>query len=384
MPSPKVEKSQDTPLCVDLDGTLIWADTLHESVLRLLGGDPPAFVSALLTLLLHGIAAFKRAVSSRVALRPDLLPYNKELVAYLSQQSAEGRRILLVTAADRLVAERIATHLGIFDGVLASDASTNLKSDEKVGEISRYLNGECFEYAGNSRSDIPVWKAASAAILVNPTRSMRRAVIRSGVRITREFRHGATSKLLACVRAMRIYQWAKNVLIFLPLLLSHRIFDIRLLMMAGIAFGILSAAASAAYVINDLLDLDSDRRHPHKCSRPFAAGALSIMNGIVLALALLAVSAAASLVLSPPARLLIVVYLTTNLLYSVKLKACLFLDIITLAGLYTLRVLFGGLVTGVVISPWTLAFSIFFFGFLATCKRLSELRSSVMTGLHPS
>lgn len=376
MTSLEIAQTHKMPLCVDLDGTLICADTLHESALRLLRRNPQAFAAALLTLLLHGIAAFKRAVSAHVALRPDLLPYNKELVAYLTQQAAEGRRVLLVTAADKLVAERIATHLGIFDAVLASDASTNLKSHEKMYEIVRYLNGECFEYAGNSRSDISVWKAASAAILVNPTRSIRKAVTRSGVRITREFRDGGpTSKLRAYFRAMRIYQWAKNVLIFLPLLLSHTILDLDKLLMAVTAFWIFSAAASAVYVINDLLDLDSDRRHPRKRRRPFAAGTLTIKNGIALAIALFGVSGVVSLVLSPPARVLLFVYVITTFLYSLRLKTCLFLDIITLAGLYTLRVIFGGLVTGVVISPWTLAFSIFFFGFLATCKRLSELRS---------
>jgi len=358
-------------LCVDLDGTLVRSDTLHENILLLLRTSPRSLVSALATLS-HGRAAFKRAVSSRVALRPDLLPYNEKLVAYLAEQAAQGRRILLVTAADRLVADGVAEHLGIFEGVLASDGSTNLKADAKVSQIRRYLNGEHFEYAGDSRSDIPVWKAAAAAILVNPTSSIRQALRNSGVPITMEFCDGG--KFWAFIRAMRIYQWSKNLLIFAPLFLSHTILEAAKLAITAEAFVAFSAAASAIYVINDLLDLDSDRQHVRKRHRPIAAGTLSIMEATALAILLLVISLVISLRMPPHAGILLVLYLVSSFAYSIFVKTQVFLDVITLAGLYTVRLLFGGVVASIVISAWTLAFSIFFFTSLATCKRLSELR----------
>jgi 4-hydroxybenzoate polyprenyltransferase len=177
------------------------------------------------------------------------------------------------------------------------------------------------------------------------------------------------------VRAMRLYQWSKNLLIFTPIFLSHTIFRMPKLLLAGEAFLAFSTAASATYVVNDLLDLESDRQHPRKRYRPFAAEKLSVTQGIVLAVVLFSIAAALSLTLPPLAKLVIALYVVTSLSYSSYLKKLLFLDVITLAGLYTLRLLLGGVATAVVISPWTLAFSIFMFTSLAICKRLSELRA---------
>jgi 4-hydroxybenzoate polyprenyltransferase/phosphoserine phosphatase len=367
------ELAADAPvLCVDLDGTLVRTDTLHEQILILLKTSPLGFMAAWFKLF-HGIAEFKRAMSLRVTLRPDLLPYREELVAYLRGQAKRGRHILLVTAADRSVADGVARHLGFFEAVLASEGSTNLKSNAKVARIREYTKSEPFEYAGNSSADIPVWEAASAAILINPTRSIRRAVTRLGVSITKEF-HGGGS-FGDVVRAMRPHQWSKNLLIFAPVFLSHTIFRLPKLLLAGEAFLSFSVAASAIYIVNDLLDLDADRQHPRKRYRPFAAASLSVMQGIVLAAVLFSISAALSLTLPLLARLVVALYVVTSMSYTTYLKKMLFLDVITLAGLYTLRMLAGGVATSVVISPWTLAFSIFMFTSLAICKRLSELRA---------
>jgi 4-hydroxybenzoate polyprenyltransferase/phosphoserine phosphatase len=360
-------------LCVDLDGTLIRTDVLHENLLLLLKSSPWGFVCAVADLFRHGIAAFKRSVSSRVAIRPDLLPYNEEVVAYLRGESARGRRILLVTAADSLVAEAVAEHLGIFDAVLASDGFINLKAAAKADRIRRRLGGKPFEYAGDSSADIPVWKEAAGAIVVGPARSIRKALGRAGIRITREFDSG--HNFGAIVRAMRVYQWSKNVLIFGPLLLSHTMFDKARLAPTVEAFAAFCAAASAIYIVNDLLDLQADRQHPRKRLRPFAAGDLTIAQGARLALILLGTCFAISLRMPPLGGLLMALYVVTSLMYSAFAKTRLFLDVITLAGLYTVRLLLGGAVAEIVISPWTLGFSMFFFTSLASCKRLSELRS---------
>jgi 4-hydroxybenzoate polyprenyltransferase len=361
-----------TPLCVDLDGTLIRTDSLHENLLLLLKSSPFGLASALLVLYRHGIAAFKRFVSSQVTLRPELLPYNQEVVSFLRGEAANGRRILLVTAADLPVAEGVAQHLGFFEAVLASDGVTNLKSHAKVSRIRRHLGDQPFDYIGDSFADMPVWKEAAGAMVVNPRRSIRRALGRSGAPITREFT--TRGGLRAVVRAMRVYQWSKNILIFAPLFLSHTILQTARLVSAAEGFAAFCAAASGIYVVNDLLDLDADRQHPRKRYRPFAAGSLTIMQGMILALALFGTALLISLRLPPRAGLLLALYVVTSLLYGVFAKPRLFLDVTTLAGLYTVRLLFGGVVANIVISPWTLAFSIFFFTSLATCKRLSELR----------
>lgn len=360
-------------LCVDLDGALVRADTLHESVVLLLKSNPWGLACALAVLFTRGIAAFKRAVSSRVSLRADLLPYNEPVVNYLKNEAARGRRILLVTAADLLVAEAVARHLPLFEAVQASDGSTNLKSAAKADRISRHLGAEPFEYLGDSLADVPVWKKAAGAIVVGPTRSIRRALSRAGVSITKEFK--AAGSFRPIVRAMRIYQWSKNLLVFAPLLLSHRVFETARLLMAVKAFAAFCVAASAIYVINDLLDIDADRQHVRKRHRPFAAGTLTVAQGAALALALLTISLLIAAALPPRAGLLLALYVTASLVYTVYAKRRLFLDVTTLAGLYTIRLLIGGVAAGILISPWTLAFSIFLFSALASCKRLSELRA---------
>jgi 4-hydroxybenzoate polyprenyltransferase/phosphoserine phosphatase len=361
------------PLCVDLDGTLIRTDVLHESVLQLLKANPWGLIRAIWVLLFHGIAAFKQAVSSRAALRPELLPYNHEVLAYVKEEAARGRRLLLTTAADSRVADAVARHLGIFEAVLASDGSLNLKADAKAIQIRRYLGEEPFEYIGNSLSDVAIWREASGAIVVNGTPRIERALRRAGVAITKEFKTGGA--FLAAARAMRIYQWSKNVLVFAPLLLSHTIDDRAKLVSTLEAFAAFCAAASAIYVTNDLLDLDADRQHPRKRHRPLAAGTLTIAQGAVLALGLIGLCALISMRLPLATRLLMALYVTTSLVYGVYAKIHLFLDVVTLAGLYTLRLLVGGAAAEIAISPWTLAFSIFFFTSLASCKRLSELRA---------
>ena len=360
-------------LCVDLDGTLVRTDTLHENLLLLLKASPWGLVCAIADLLLHGIAAFKRSVSSRVAIRPELLPYNDEVVSYLKRESAGGRLIILVTAADLRVAEAVAEYLGIFDAVLASDGSINVKGAAKADLIRRRLGDEPFEYVGDSAADIAVWKQAAGAMVVGPARSIREALGSAGVRITREF--GSGRRFGAAVRALRIYQWSKNLLIFGPLLLSHTVLVKAKLVPTIEAFAAFCAAASAVYVINDLLDLQADREHPRKRHRPFAAGEVSIAHGALLALALLATCFGISLRMPFLAGLLMALYVVTSLMYSFFAKTRLFLDVITLAGLYTVRLLIGGAAAKIVISPWTLGFSIFFFTSLASCKRLSELRA---------
>jgi 4-hydroxybenzoate polyprenyltransferase len=266
--------------------------------------------------------------------------------------------------------------------VLASDGVVNLKSDAKASAIRKYLNGEPFEYIGDSLADIPIWKQSSGAIAVNSTWSLKRAINNHGVRVTKEFPRARVS-IFTLLKAIRIYQWSKNLLVFAPLFLSHTLLQFNKALSAIEAFVALSAAASAVYVINDLLDLEADRKHPRKRRRPFASGALTARHGVLLIIFLLSLAVLTSIFLPARAQLLIIAYVLISVFYSVTLKSKLFIDITTLAGLYTLRVLYGGAAADVPISPWTLAFSIFLFISLAICKRLTEIRNLSDSGDAP-
>jgi 4-hydroxybenzoate polyprenyltransferase len=362
------------PLCVDLDGTLVLTDTLHEQALMLIKQNPLAFCAALLALF-QGIAAFKREISSRVNLRADSLPYNEPFLEFLRAEAAGGRRILLVTAADRKVAEAVAERLRLFEVTLATDGTTNLKSKAKLAAIQSYLGGSAFEYAGDSAADFAVWRDSSGAVLVNSPAAFRQILDRDGVRIAKEFPRAQTG-LKTFLRAIRVYQWSKNVLVFAPLALAHKLFDLRQVLNCMLAFLTISLAASAIYILNDLMDLQADRRHPRKRTRPFAAGTLSVQTGLTIALFLFCCTAITAVFLPRQAQLFVVFYIVLTSLYSAFIKQQLFLDITVLAGLYTLRVLFGGAASATTISPWTAAFSVFIFTSLAICKRVTELRTA--------
>ena len=341
----------DTPLCVDLDGTLLKTDLLHEGLARLLARPWLLFLAAFQ--LLRGRAALKHWVAARVPLDPSLLPYREDVLSWLRQQKQRGRYLVLATGADQSLAHAVAVHLNLFDEVMASDGFVNLTGHAKAERlVAEYGKGQ-FDYLGDSSTDRPVWAEARRAIRVEPAPH--------------------ASKLKSVVKALRIRQWVKNILVFVPLITSHRWFHGPSIVLAAGAFLALSLCASAIYVINDLLDLDSDRRHATKRRRPFASGALSIPAGIVSVPLLLASAAIVSLFLPAGARLLLCIYLLATTAYSFYLKRKLLVDVFTLSMLYTMRVILGAAVIGMDCSPWLLGFSIFIFMSLAFCKRAAEL-----------
>jgi 4-hydroxybenzoate polyprenyltransferase len=367
-----LEAATARPLCVDLDGTLVKSDTLVDSLLLLVRSRPLEAVCAPLWLK-GGKAGFKAQVASRVALDVHHLPWNYRLLEYLATERANGRKLYLATGADRRVAQPIADYLGLFEEVLASDGETNHVGNRKLTTLQRRFPDEGFDYIGNARTDGPVLAECGKAMLANPTRSLR-ALIRSGkIPVNRSFvdRPAPAKSFLGAVRA---HQWAKNVLIFVPLLLAH-VFRLPLIFNTLLAFVSFSLCASATYVVNDLLDMDADRRHPKKRLRPFAAGDLSAKTGIVIVALFLAAAftAAAFLPLEYTAWLL--VYLVSTLAYSLRLKRAVLIDVLLLSGLYTVRLLAGAAAATVTISPWFAAFSIFLFLSLAIVKRFSELQN---------
>ena len=378
------------PLCVDLDGTLVRSDTLVDSTLAL-ARQHPALLLKLPGWLGQGKAALKRHITQSVELDVVHLPYNRELLQYLEQQRATGRAMYLATAADHALAERVAAHIGLFDGVLASDGKHNLAGQNKLAAFhDRFPQGFC--YIGNASPDLPLLAACGAAgteiLVANPTSGLRSALRTAGIVPTRTF-IDRTSPLKAWLKAIRLHQWAKNVLLFLPLLLAH-VRSVGLIAGAIVAFLSFGLCASATYIINDLLDVGADRVHPRKRKRPFASGDLSAIQGVavvglffvlavVLALAVPRVIAAISPVsaLRSPFGFFgwLCIYTVTTLAYSLRLKRAILIDVIVLSGLYTIRILAGSAATGVSVSTWLAGFSIFFFLSLAFVKRFAELES---------
>jgi 4-hydroxybenzoate polyprenyltransferase len=360
----------EVPLVVDLDGTLIAGDTLFESTL-LLAKTKPWIVLNVPFWLLQGRAALKARVSGQTTLAPDSLPYRQDVLNFLSEQRASGRRIVLATAAHRNIAESVASYLGLFDDVIASDSNTNRKGDLKRAELVERYGTRGFDYIGDSRADLPVWTDCRTAHMAGSGVRFLRVVQDSGATPGRLF-PGARPKLSTWIRALRCYQWVKNLLIFVPLALSHRLKlqSAAFLLAAFIAFSLL---ASGTYIVNDLLDLAADRRHPKKRNRPFASGVLSIPQGVAMAFFLLAVSLSSAGALGAGVLACFLTYLALTLAYSSFIKRKPIIDVVVLAVLYTLRLIVGGVAGHVFLSHWLFQFAIFLFLSLAFVKRYSEL-----------
>ncbi len=367
----------DPALVVDLDGTLIRTDLLHESVFGLLR---QGLVNVLLIpfWLLRGKAHMKEQIAARVPLRIDLLPWQEEFLAWLRGEHAAGRRLVLATASNRRYARGVAEHLGIFDEVLCSDATENVSGATKLRKIESLLAGQPFEYAANGRIDVPIWRAAQGAVLVNPSAVARNQANALG-KVTRVFEDRRRT-LVALLKAMRPHQWLKNLLVLVPIVLAHQLHHLDLLFNSIIGFAAFSLCASKVYLLNDLLDLDADRQHPTKCNRPFAAGDLAITTGVVAMGALLLGALILAMLLPPYFLPVLVFYYLMTLGYSLWLKRAALLDGLTLAGLYTLRLIAGAAAIEVVPSFWLLAFSVFIFLSLAFIKRYSELKQQHTPG----
>jgi 4-hydroxybenzoate polyprenyltransferase len=370
MQSP-VSQEVERPLCVDLDGTLVKSDTLVDSLLLLARSRPAEFLQTPLWAV-RGKAYLKREVTARVSLNVEHLPYNRTLLEYLLAEHSEGRRLYLATGADSVLAHRIADHLGIFEGVLSSDGTTNLTGNDKLAGFRNYFDGE-FDYIGNASPDVPLLQAAASPMVANPDLSLRLLLKLRKLPIERSFNDKA-SPLQVFTKAIRVHQWAKNALIFLPMLLAHRLNAVTLTA-AAIAFICFSLCASATYIINDLLDIEADRLHPRKRTRAFASGNLSAAGGLGMSAVFLLLAFMGAHFLPTGFLGWLCLYLVTTLAYSLALKRVVILDVVVLSALYTLRMLAGAAATETFISPWLAAFSIFIFLSLAMVKRFSELQN---------
>lgn len=358
-------------LVVDLDGTLIKTDLLVETTLELLKSSPLS-LPLLAVWLARGKANLKERIAERVDIDAASLPYNSEFLTYLRSEHAAGREIWLATASHRKLAEQVAIHLGIFSRVLATESGRNLSGKAKLEALVSDLGLKGFDYAGNALVDLRIWPQARRALIVHPERGVEAAAARLST-VERVFPR-EKRRLSTYLRAIRLYQWVKNVLIFVPLLLAHRAHELPLLFNCTIAFLAFGLTASSAYVLNDLLDLTADRHHPRKRRRPFASGDLPPSAGFWLVPSLLLGAGALAAILPPYFGVVLAIYLAGTLAYSFKLKHHPMLDVMTLAGLYTLRIIAGVVAIAVAPTFWLLAFSVFVFLSLALIKRYSELR----------
>lgn len=374
--APAVDAGQPDVLAVDLDGTLLRSDMLHETLWATLSGKGFGAVGRLAALS-RGRGALKDALAGAVEIDPASLPYDARILRKIEAWRAAGGRAYLVTATDTRIAERIAAHLGIFDGVYGSTAEINLKGPEKAALLVREFGRGGYVYIGDSRSDLPVWADAGGAVTVGAGTGVRRAVDAMGR--SAEHLDAENQSLAALLRALRPHQWMKNILVFVPILTDPGYNGLQWIGVIA-AFVCMSLVASAGYVINDLLDLADDRSHPRKSRRPFASGALSAATGTMLAPVLLLLGLGIALSVSTALALIVGGYFVLTMAYSIRLKQYAIVDICTLAALYTIRIIAGAFAIGVALSVWLLAFSMFTFFALAAAKRLGELSDADAAG----
>lgn len=365
-----------TPLVVDMDGTLLRTDVLYEGMAAAFAKRPFTALAAL-PLLLRGRAPFKRRIAEIAALDVEALPLREDLVEYLQGERTRGRPIHLVSAAEESVAQAVAARVGVFDTVQGSDGVRNLKGARKAQELeTRFPDG--FVYAGDSSADLKVWRRAKGAILAGARPSVAaQAAKLAPIERTFDNPPGAAR---AWRKALRLQQWAKNLLLFAPLFLAGAFDDPRAILMSVIGFLIVGVTASGTYILNDLADLQADRRHRSKRNRPFAAGVLGVEQGMVAAPALIVSGVVAAFVVDPMFGAVLACYLVTTLAYSFKLKTIPFLDVSLLAGLYTLRLIMGAVLISAPVSMWLLTFSAAFFLSLSLAKRHVEVAHATGSG----
>lgn len=365
------------PLIVDLDGTLLFTDMLHESTLRVLR-DHPLSLFYIPRWLSQGKAVLKKELSERACIDIAALPYNHKFIDWLLSEKENGRKIFLCTASDIKLAKAVADHLNIFDDVFATNGKINLAGQNKADFLEEKFGFQKFDYAGNSSDDLLVWEKAHTAIVVNAPQKL----LEKAKQISTVERVFPTEKksLKTWLRVFRLHQWLKNILLFTVCVAAHRMGSFSDLGTLIIAFFSFSLCASSVYITNDLFDLDSDRLHIRKKKRPFASGRISIETGILLTPILLIVGFFLAFLISPNFTLILLIYLLITSAYTVILKRIVLIDCIILSLLYTTRVIAGGIAIDHEISPWLLALSVFLFLSLAFIKRCTELKVQAIQG----
>ena len=366
---------KNVPLYVDLDGTVIKTDLMFESVILLLKKNI-LYVFAIIFWLIRGRAHLKFELARKTDLSASDLPLNVEFYKYLEGQRKNGREIVLISASNQKAAEVVGEHLGLFDATYGSDKSINLKAERKLQKINELSGGRDFAYAGNSADDLIIWRSAAQVIIVNCHKRIAKLV-----RATEKIEFDRPPRIAReLFKAIRPHQWLKNLLVFVPMILSHQILDLELLALAIITFISFSLCASSIYVLNDLVDLGNDRRHWNKHKRPFASGDLPLPVGFIAGPLMFISGTAVAFALPINFLFIFFFYWLINLVYSFYLKQLLILDVVTLSSLYTLRIIGGAEAISIEATNWLLGFSFFLFLGLALVKRVTELLNVISIG----
>jgi 4-hydroxybenzoate polyprenyltransferase/phosphoserine phosphatase len=365
------------PLVVDLDGTLVRSDLLVESTFAYLGHNPLRAVN-LLSALRRGKAALKAEIATQTRIDVSHLPYNEHVISLIRKRRAAGSQVYLASASNERYVRAVADHLGLFHGWFASDESENLSSELKARRLVETFGEAGFDYVGNETADLAVWTVASGCIAVGASPAVRSTLM--DMNPDSIVFENTTGRDRAWIKLLRLHQWAKNALVFVPLVTAQR-FDL-LAFGEGIgAFLSFSLAASAIYILNDLVDLDADRKHPSKKRRPLAAGAVSVTSAIALIPALLIGGFIGALTINSFLAAVLLAYVSLTTAYTFVLKRKMLVDVVALASLYTIRVIGGSVAISVPISEWLLAFSMFIFMALALIKRYVELTTRIDAAL---
>ena len=366
-----MEKISNLPLAVDLDGSLITGDLSEESAIKYILKKPWGFI-VLLFMLILGRAKVKRFLADRINIDASVLPYRTHIIEWLKEQRAAGRELLLVSGSDQQYVDLVVQHLKIFSSGHGSDGSTNLIGRNKASFLVSKFGKGGFEYLGNSRVDLHVWSEAAGAVVVSNSESLRHKAQR--VQKTFTVESGTVKGLF---KAVRLHQWSKSLLVFVPAVAAHQLFNFEIMTRSFLAFICFGLISSTGYILNDISDLDADRNSAKKRNRPFAAGQVKTSYGILLALVLFCLCFGLAVQLSLAFATVLLGYFLTVLVYSGRLKSQIIVDLVLLSGFYCLRVLAGGLATGIDVSRWLLLLCVFFFFSLACIKRYVELLSGV-------
>ena len=367
-----INNSKGIALAVDLDGTLSQSDFLIEGLWSIFCESPFRFLR-LFSTLSKGRAVFKKRVTEESSLNIGEVPLNEVVIRYIQQWKKAGGEVVLVTAADQSIADKVNTHVQLFDGVYGSDGKENLKADQKAEFLCKRYGSKGFAYIGNSTSDIKVWEHASDVIVVNPSLILKSRLKKRFENIECLDVHAKVAHVFALLRP---HQWLKNILVFLPVFAAQA-FVFEKILQSALAFLVFSIVASAVYVVNDLFDIQSDRKSPFKKHRPIASGKVQISTGIAIGVIAFAVGLSLAFLIKWDLFLILCFYSLLNFLYSTYLKKLIVIDICCLGLFYVLRVYAGSLSTEIGLSFWLVAFSLFLFLALGAIKRMNEIVKSV-------
>jgi 4-hydroxybenzoate polyprenyltransferase len=363
---------QPRPLVLAVDRALISCDLTLERLIAYLKLNPRRLFDVLCWLW-RGRAYVKEQLKERAPIDVETLPVNKALAAFARAEAAAGRPVYLASTLDAGLSSRLEKRLPFVAGGITGQDIRSL------GDALARRFPQGFDYAAGSAGDLEIWKHAGAAILVGAPAHVER---RAAALLPISTHIPAPSRFKNLLQSLRLHQWAKNLLVFAPIVLGGQLGDMPALLATVAAFFALGLAASSTYLLNDILDVVDDRRHWSKRERPIADGRLPASTAAAWACVGLAAGLAIAAGVSWPALAMLLVYVVLTLSYSLGLKRLPLVDGFVLATQFTLRLALGVVAAQVPPSPWLFVFSMFLFTSLSLAKRYTELdRSSSVQGM---